>query len=248
MIPWTLPKLGADNEPVDVEISAFHDNEEDDSPPIQAPPKKKSSPTNKGSTPAVGDGSLHKIHQLNKGGQLEALPPPYTPYKVSPVHCLSTHTSTPIANLPVYHKPFIPAILHNYITKLALPIPELDDNSPRPLLRTVWLPMVMQNPTIFQVIVLFAAAHYATYAEPTHWHAFHAEILSLKQTALRGLLSDLQLANPSRQDKRRGSKKLSGQDEECLIAAMAKMACYEAIFGDVASVSPFALRFFHYTH
>lgn len=164
------------------------------------------------------------------------------------MHSLSTHTSTPIANLPVYHKPFVPAILHNYITKLALPIPELDDNSPRPLLRTVWLPMVMQNPAIFQVIVLFAAAHYATYAEPTHWHAFHAEILSLKQTALRGLLSDLQLANTPRQDKRRGSKKLSSQDEECLIAAMAKMACYESIFGDVPSVSPFPVPFFRYIH
>lgn len=154
------------------------------------------------------------------------------------MHSLSTHTATPIANLSVYHKPFVPAVLHNYITKLALPIPELDDNSPRPLLRTVWLPMVMQNPAIFQVIVLFAAAHYATYAEPAHWHAFHAEILSLKQSALRALLSDLQLANVPSQDKRKGSKKLSAADEDCLIAAMAKMASYEAIFGDVAAVSP----------
>jgi hypothetical protein len=128
----------------------------------------------------------------------------------------------------------MPAVMHNYVTKLALPIPELDDGAPHPILRTVWLPMVMHDPAIFQVIVLFAAAHYATYAEPERWHTFYAEILSLKQNALKALLGGLKMANMPRDPS--GAKALSNGDEECLIAAIAKMASYEAIYGDAAAV------------
>jgi hypothetical protein len=161
--------------------------------------------------------------------------PPASRRQISPVHILSTHTATPIANLAVYHKPFMPAVMHNYVTKLALPIPELDDNSPVPVLRTVWLPMVMHDPAIFQVIVLFASAHYATYAEPGRWHTFHAEILSLKQNALHALMNGLKMAAVPRDPN--SAKALSNGDEECLIAAIAKMASYEAIYGDAAAVS-----------
>lgn len=151
---------------------------------------------------------------------------------------MSSHTSTPIASLAVYRKAFVPAILDNYINCMAVPIPEIDDGSPRPLLRTIWLPMVMHNPAIFQVIVLFAAAHYATYAEPAYWHHFYPVILSLKQIALQGLVNGVQLLDSPRNSNGVGTSTLPSHEEDCLIAAIAKMASYEAIYGEPAAVSP----------
>ncbi|ETN41404.1 uncharacterized protein HMPREF1541_03339 [Cyphellophora europaea CBS 101466] len=229
---WVIQLL-ADLVVVDVEITSLQDEDDDDSPP-----KRKLLVSNR-PPPAHTDVVARCQHE----SQLQYPPSSKNitarPF-ASPVHILSSHTSTPISHLAVYHKPYIAAVLHNYVTKLALPIPEIDNNSPRPLLRTVWLPMVMQNAAIFQVIALFAAAHWATYAEPARHAALYSEILALKQSALQGLLSGLRLANAHLDSAKSAGGgnargKLSNGEEECLIAAIAKMASYEAIFGDPAS-------------
>jgi len=68
---------------------------------------------------------------------------------------------------------------------------------------------------VFQVIVLFSASHYAAQRED---RAFAETILSLKQRALDGIIQSLSAAK--------------GMVRDELVAATAKMASYEAIYGN----------------
>ncbi|EXJ91962.1 hypothetical protein A1O3_00512 [Capronia epimyces CBS 606.96] len=128
---------------------------------------------------------------------------------------LSGAPMIPASTSPVYHQPFVSVVLHNYLQHLAVAIPEIDGEGRPALLRTRWFPMVINSPVIFQVIVLFSASHYAAQRQDM---AFAPTILSLKQCALRGIMQSLS-----------ASKGLA-RDE--LIAATAKMASYEAIWGE----------------
>ncbi|EXJ81694.1 hypothetical protein A1O1_07759 [Capronia coronata CBS 617.96] len=125
----------------------------------------------------------------------------------------------PASRSAVYHQPFVSAVLHNYLQHLAVAIPEIDGEGEgqTALLRTRWFPMVLNSPIVFQVIVLFSASHYASQRQDM---AFPETILSLKQYALRGIAESLSSA----------SQGMVVRDE--LIAATAKMASYEAVFGD----------------
>lgn len=77
--------------------------------------------------------------------------------------------------------------------------------------------MVLSSPIVFQVIVLFSASHYASQQKDM---AFAETILYLKQCALAGISQSLSSASTG----------IMIRDE--LIAATAKMASYEAIYGD----------------
>ncbi|KIX09325.1 uncharacterized protein Z518_00404 [Rhinocladiella mackenziei CBS 650.93] len=133
----------------------------------------------------------------------------------SPLTALSGTTLIPASKSPVYHQPFVSVVLHNYLQHLAVAIPEIDGEGQSALLRTRWFPLVINSPLVFQVIVLFSASHYAAQRQD---RAFAETILSLKQCALTGIRQSLSV--------RKGSMV---RDE--LIAATAKMASYEAIYG-----------------
>ncbi|RMZ77304.1 hypothetical protein DV737_g4430, partial [Chaetothyriales sp. CBS 132003] len=107
------------------------------------------------------------------------------------------------------------------VQHLAVSIPELDVGSCVPLLRTSWLPLVVGDPVLFQIIMLFSASHYASYQNPDQYQAMYIELLQLKQIALAGLISAL-AATPT-----------SGIVSDNLIAGTAKMGSYEAIYGGV---------------
>lgn len=128
---------------------------------------------------------------------------------------LSGATTIPAAHSPVFHQPFTSVVLENYLQHLAVAIPEIDGEGQSALLRTRWFPMVLNSPIVFQVIVLFSASHYAAQQKDM---AFALTILSLKQCALRGVMQSLSTAK--------------GMFHDELIAATAKMASYEAIWGD----------------
>jgi hypothetical protein len=135
---------------------------------------------------------------------------------------LSGVAFSPISQLATYHKPYLPGILQHYIHNLTIPIPELDGSPAGPLFRAAWIPLVVHDPVIFQIVVLFAATHFATYAEPRRWNALFLELLSLKQAALVSLARKVQT---------------DSEISDVLIAAAAKMASYEAIFGTAEAVS-----------
>lgn len=128
---------------------------------------------------------------------------------------LSALTTIPASKSPVYHQPFVPAVLQNYLDHLAVAIPEIDGEGNSALLKTRWFPMVIHSPVVFQVIVLFSASHYAAQREDL---AFAPIILFLKQCALSGISQYLSRSNGTVRDE--------------LIAATAKMASYEAIWGE----------------
>jgi len=74
--------------------------------------------------------------------------------------------------------------------------------------------MVIHNPMIFQVIMLFSASHYAARCGDI---TLAPTILYLKQCAIAGIVNAV--------------SGLNGQAGDDLIAAIAKMASYEAIYG-----------------
>lgn len=152
---------------------------------------------------------------------------------------LSGQTFSPISHLELYHKPYVPGLINHYITNLTIPIPELDGSATVPLFRAVWLPVVVHDPVIFQIIVLFAATHHATYADPSQFNSLHSELLSLKQSALSALIEKVQSEQGTiRSDTsaHRGAES-HALPSDSLIAAVAKMASFEAIFGAAEAVS-----------
>jgi hypothetical protein len=133
---------------------------------------------------------------------------------------LSGVTFSPIAALETYHKPYLPGILDHYIRNLTIPIPELDGISVTPVFRQTWVPFVIYEPVIFQIVVLFSATHYATFADSTHIDHLVLELLTLKQYALTSLAERIRSEHNSR-----------SEISDVVIAAAAKLASYEAIYG-----------------
>ncbi|KIW19982.1 hypothetical protein PV08_00557 [Exophiala spinifera] len=123
----------------------------------------------------------------------------------------------PASKSRVYFEPFVPVVLQHYLQHLAVAIPEVDGEGNTALLKSRWFPMVIHSPLLFQVIVLFSASHYAAQREDM---AFAPTILLLKQRALAGISAHVTALQ----------RECTVRDE--LIAATAKMASYEAIWGD----------------
>jgi len=99
---------------------------------------------------------------------------------------------------------------------MAVDLPELDEPEKPGLLRSRWFPMVMTEAATFQVIILLAASHFAL-LQPSSNHG--PSLLQLKSKAISFVRNGLASDGPSDQ----------------LIGAVAKMASYEAMFGDQAS-------------
>ncbi|EXJ69339.1 uncharacterized protein A1O5_07375 [Cladophialophora psammophila CBS 110553] len=151
----------------------------------------------------------------------EGLPiPPRRPATASNSLLLTTPSGTsmiPASTSPIYYHPLVSVVLDNYLQHLAVAVPELDGDSRSALLQTLWFPMVLSSPIVFQVIVLFSASHYASLRNDL---TLAETILSLKQCALSGIARALSS----------DTRGLVVRDE--MISAVAKMASYEAIFGE----------------
>lgn len=138
---------------------------------------------------------------------------PYQPHKV---HCI-TKSSFPWCSTTVRSVHVIKRLadLAVDLEHLAVAIPEVDGEGQSGLLKTTWFPMVIHSPLLFQVIVLFSASHYAAHQGDT---SLAPTILWMKQQALQALGRSLTSAK--------------GRAWDELIATTAKMASYEAIYGD----------------
>lgn len=106
---------------------------------------------------------------------------------------------------------------------MAADVPELDQPQQPGLLRSRWFPFVLSDPTAFAVILLLSAAHYASVSRQTAPPALASPrlLLLLKQAAISSINEALR--DPAR--------RLS----DSLVAAVAKMACFEALHGDLAA-------------
>jgi hypothetical protein len=99
---------------------------------------------------------------------------------------------------------------------MAIDLPELDEPEKPGLLRSRWFPMVITEAATFQVVILLAASHLA-FLRPSSNDA--SNLLQLKSKAISSMRNALASNGPSDQ----------------LIGAVAKMASYEAMFGDHAN-------------
>ena len=100
------------------------------------------------------------------------------------------------------------------LINMAIDLPELDEPEKPGLLRTRWFPLVMTEAATFQVIILLAASHYASLHQIKECGP---NLLQQKSKALSLIRTALAAEGPSDQ----------------LIGAVAKMASYEAMFGDI---------------
>jgi hypothetical protein len=150
------------------------------------------------------------------------------------VDILAGRSFSPISHLSTYSKPYVPGIIQHYVHNLTIPVPEIDGSSTTPLFRAVWIPVVLHDPVVFQIIVLFAATHFATFADPSQYNSFHTELLSLKQSALSALIQRVQSEHTQTSPSSLRQTAIPASDT--LLAAAAKMASYEAIFGTLEVV------------
>lgn len=103
------------------------------------------------------------------------------------------------------------------LVSMAVAIPELDQPGNSCLLRTRWFPLVMTEPSLFLVIMLIAASHYASVQLNTT--ELKLNLLSMRGEAVQAINQSL--------------AKQHGTINDALVGAIAKMASYEAMFGNV---------------
>ncbi|KID97378.1 hypothetical protein MAJ_06610, partial [Metarhizium majus ARSEF 297] len=124
----------------------------------------------------------------------------------------------PFRSYPGPWQPYIPALADHYIVQMARDIPELDQPGNKGLLRSRWFPLVLSDNAPFQVVMLLAAANYASV---NNISTLGCHILRMKHDAITAI------NNTFKDDKTLAS--------DCLIGAVAKMASFEAMHGDVFS-------------
>lgn len=95
---------------------------------------------------------------------------------------------------------------------MAIAVPVLDQAGQQGLLRTRWFPFAMQDPAVFQVVVLTAASHYVSMTDRPQ---DVPDLLYLKQNAIS-------LIN-------KGFGTPNAKQSDALVASVAKMASYEAM-------------------
>ncbi|KAG5963968.1 hypothetical protein E4U57_005718 [Claviceps arundinis] len=127
----------------------------------------------------------------------------------------------PFRSYPGPWQPHIPALADHYITHMARDIPELDQPGNKGLLRSRWFPLVISDAAPFRVVMLLSAANYASVHNV---RGLGCHILHLKHEAIRAI-----------DDALRHTHSANRCSDDFLIGAVAKMASYEAMHGDVAS-------------
>lgn len=98
---------------------------------------------------------------------------------------------------------------------MAIDMPELDEPQCPGLLRTRWFPLVLTEPATFDVVILLSASNYTSLRCPS---GDGPSLLLLKSRAISSINKAL--------------KTTSCRTSDQLIGAVAKMASYEAMFGD----------------
>ncbi|KAE8384271.1 hypothetical protein BDV23DRAFT_40371 [Aspergillus alliaceus] len=123
----------------------------------------------------------------------------------------------PFWSYPIEIKPFIPLLVDHYLAHMAVEIPELDQPGNKGLLRTTWFPLVMTDRALFLITMLLAASNYASVHNKS---AMKLHLLSFQCDAIQAINTALKYQQPS-------------YINDALIAAIAKMGSYEAIYGNI---------------
>lgn len=126
----------------------------------------------------------------------------------------------PFWTYPVEYEPYLPAIFAHYIENVAVEMEELDVGEQKGLLRRRYFPLAMDAPSTMYATLLMAASHYCAVSPPQA--KGQIDLLCLKSRALHEINKAMRHPDPC--------YALS----DGVIAAVMKMAAYEAVFGDPA--------------
>jgi hypothetical protein len=102
---------------------------------------------------------------------------------------------------------------------MAVDIPELDQPNHKGLLRTKWFPLVITDPSSFHAILLLSASNVAALQ---HDNSSAYNVLQLKASAISSINDAF-------------SSGIGTRTSDAVIGAVAKMASYEAMQGDLES-------------
>ncbi|KAK4579905.1 hypothetical protein LTR86_000106 [Recurvomyces mirabilis] len=124
----------------------------------------------------------------------------------------------PFWSYPVDHQPELSPLFAHYIQNIAVEIADLDGPNEKGLIRKNWFPTMMQEAAPMYAVLLMSASHYAI-VNPRG--AALIDLLHLKARTLAEI-------NKTLADPKKGIS-------DAMLAAVVKVAAYEAIFGDSAS-------------
>ncbi|WPH03806.1 Hypothetical protein R9X50_00668900 [Acrodontium crateriforme] len=112
---------------------------------------------------------------------------------------------------------YIPQVMDYYMTNMAVEIPDVDETTIKQLLRATFFPFVLTDPALLHAVMLVAAAYYRSV------HGLRSHDIDLFH--LRGMT--IREINRALEDPARATS-------DQVVVAVAKMATYEALYGDKA--------------
>lgn len=122
------------------------------------------------------------------------------------------------------------------IVHMAQDIPELDQPGNQGLLRTKWFPLVMSEAATFQVVLLLAASNMVSVKGVA---GAGCQILQLKADAIntitKSFVGDNDGGGSSNDSNNNNKKKEESQVSDAMVGAVAKMASFEAMHGNLES-------------
>ncbi|KAK4619949.1 hypothetical protein CLAFUW4_11025 [Fulvia fulva] len=151
---------------------------------------------------------------------------------ISPIPDGSTQED-PFWQFPVDWSPLFPPIMAHYIQNLAQPNANLDKRPDTCLLRTHWFPMAMASPASVYAVLLMAASHY--------WRAFGSQGWNSPRSgkdAVAGIVVRPEIILVLKARALNEVNRCLKSDDvrialgDTTLGAVAKLAAFEAIFGD----------------
>lgn len=123
----------------------------------------------------------------------------------------------PFRSYPTPWRPYIPHLVDHYIIHMAVDIPELDEPGKKGLLRSRWFRLATTEISTFQVVLLLSAGNYISVKGGIAAEAgFNMDQLRIDALNSIGMAMDL-----------------PNNASDSIIGAVAKMASFEAMHGDL---------------
>ncbi|KAJ9143460.1 hypothetical protein NKR23_g6522 [Pleurostoma richardsiae] len=113
---------------------------------------------------------------------------------------------------------FVPSLVDHYIVHMAVDIPELDQKDGLGLLRNKWFPLAVSEPATFQIVLLLSASNFAVVSSSAA-ASIRPHLVQMKCDAIHAVNEAFALEH----------RRLS----DAVIGAVAKMASFEAMYGNV---------------
>ena len=167
------------------------------------------------------DGDSYEAADTSQHGQARL--PDFNSLPLLPPSPIGSTEEDPFWTYPIPYSPLSSRMIAHYVQCLTLPVPELDGPQGQGLLRSYWFPLAMRCPATLYAVLLMAASHYRLECKAASISPWISEkdILFLKGCALHEVNRSFR------------SRVMGSSVSDAMIGAVAKLAVFEALFGDV---------------